>query len=258
MSFKKKIMKFNSLALASLIVALPVISNANEVNSNEQLANTNEVSSSEQLNENEVIENRIKEIKDNGFKYEINKNLSEDEIYKRLEDIDSKYDLYEPCSPEDSEFILGYQDTFGKNSDTQNESTFAINQNMPIRTVKKSAYGVTAQFSGSIFQRGAHGLTNLSNEYGGKLYLKILGGASKVNQVKGEIFHTAWGLAGPDGLIWKVYDNKVTYTKSKAPFASSVMDEIVHYRAATGAMSTYAKMTVYADGGSFYLSGNPR
>lgn len=260
-----------AIGITSVLVSLPLSSAfANDVSSDinpdksteestEESKDLDSIAKEVDLHTSEegtkIADNWEQNIKENGFKYDINKNLSQDQIEKRYNEISEKYDLYELLSNEDSEFMIGYRDKIDLFNTQENTMLRAgINQNRNIKTVKKSQGGVTAQFSGSLFHKGGSAF-GFSQYYGGNLYLKILGGASKVTSVKGIIYHEAWGIAGEQGVI-KVYNDNIQYTKSKAPFASSRMDRSQHYTAYVTLMKTYSKMIVNHKGGSFELYGS--
>ena len=202
-----------------------------------------------------TISDLQEDISDKGFKFEENKNLSLDEIKERMLDIDKKYELNDALSKSDSEFIIGYYDILNELMSNQDQIyTRGINVNTPIKTVKKTVSGVTAQLSGSLKHSG--GTVNMSNSFGGTLSFKILGGASKVTKVTGTIYHSGYGLIGSNGVIGKVYDGKITESWSSAPFAShSFYNRTKNYSALIVLMSTHAEMVVKTNTTSFDLQG---
>ncbi len=200
-----------------------------------------------------IIIQKLDKIKKEGFKYESNKNLSDAEIDERYTNISKKYNLFERVSEEDEEFLIAYQNIFKPiNEDKEINHTRGIDQNKAIKTVQKSSLGVTARVSGSLRQKGASAW-NLKNSYGGSVYFNIVGGASKVRKVTGQIRHEAWGIAGEGGFL-KVYDNHIEYIKTQPPFAKSYVDRDQPYTAYVTAMKTYAYMIIDHSNGQFNIT----
>lgn len=277
MNFKKRASKSVALALVGLTVVIPAINN---VSAMEKQQNTIDgVSSitegveeeSENISEEEferkveelniytteesetIVLEKLDKIEQEGFKYEKNKGLSDEEIDKRYAEISEKYDLFEKVSEEDEEFILAYQNIFKPiNQESKSIETRGIDQNKTIKTVQKASQGVTAKVSGSLRHKGGSAW-NFKNSYGGSVYFNIVGGASKVRKVTGQIIHEAWGIAGEGGVI-KVYDGKIEYVKDKAPFAQSYVNRDQPYTAYVSAMKTYAYMIIDHSAGQFDIT----
>lgn len=251
MSLKKYCSKL--LILSIILSGLHTQSVSAQFNEEKLNKQSSEISVKSELN-NTLLDLQ-ENIFDNGFKFKENENLSLEEIKQRMLEIDAKYEVNEILSKSDSEFIIGYHDILSKLIGNQNQlSKRAINKNASIKTVKKTVDGVTAQLSGSIKHSG--GTTNMNNSFGGTLYFKILGGASKVKSVTGTIYHSGYGLLGSDGVIGKVYSGEITETWTSAPFASkSFNNRTKNYSALIVLMSTHAEMVVKTNNTTFDLQG---
>lgn len=244
--FMKRIKKSVALALVAVTISGPMFSRA--------LAN-------EGINQNNLTIERQEEIiteyqenfDEEGFKFKENESLNDQEISERLIKMSKEYELNEVLTGADSEFIIAYGNFM--NSKSENTETRAINTNKAIKTVKDTKSGITAQLSGSLMQKGGYGITNLNNTFGGNLSLRILGGASKVNTVTATIYHSGFGLIGSNGLIGKVYDDNISDSWSKAPFASNTLNRTRNYTAGIMAMSTHCEMVINGAGTSFDLQG---
>lgn len=182
--------------------------------------------------------------------YDKNKNLSDIEIFERLQEINNKYDLYESFSCEDSEFIIKYSDQIKNMNQIQSRD---LNQTFKLKEVKDSKHGVTAKMSGTVFQNttGIH----MENKFGGDIDVNIVGGASKVESVSIEIEHVAYGVVGSDGIIGKVYEKSIKYTKSNPPFASINLTDSKIYTAVVISCATSVKSEISTEQGRFSLYG---
>lgn len=196
-----------------------------------------------------IINDWISEIEENGFKYKVNENLSQDEIDKRYNEISEKYDVFEKLSNEDAEFIVAYKDSF---SSIENMNSRAIDVTSTLKTTQRSVGGVTARVSGKIWHKGGSAWS-LKNSYGGNVNFNIVGGASKVRKVTGQIRHEAWGVVGENGIV-KVYNDKIEVVKTKAPFAKTNLARTEYYTAYVGIMKTYAYMIIDYSGGQFHVA----
>lgn len=135
------------------------------------------------------------------IKYEENKNLTEEEISKRFDIIDSTYKVGEPFSDKDAEFIVHYAES-KQNSRLLTKKSFN-------RT--KTRYNVTVTIKGSL--RHTEGVLNHS--YGGSFYADVTKG-SHVASLKNVITHKAYGLVGDSGTyIGLVHDSSTSSKTSK-------------------------------------------
>lgn len=277
MSLKKKVSKSIALTLVGSTFMIPMLSSVSAMENqypNVDSINNGVIKESKSISDEEfekkvkeldihttkesknIILQKLEKIKQEGFEYESNKDLSAEEIEKRYTEINEKYDLFEKVSEEDEEFLIAYQNIFepinNQNQYEQNINARGLNQNKPIKTVQKASMGVTARVSGSLRQKGGSAW-NFKNSYGGSVYFNIVGGASKVRKVTGQIKHEAWGIIGEGGVA-KVYDGQIEYVKTKAPFAQSYVDRDQPYTAYTSLMKTYAYMIIDHSGGQFNVS----
>ncbi|WP_099354065.1 hypothetical protein [Fredinandcohnia onubensis] len=193
------------------------------------------------------------------LQYDINKNLSQEEISARFQEINSSYDIGVPFSPEDTEFVKYYADL--KLSDTQKSNDSIIQPAQvynPGGTItasfgeSKYQYGVGISISGSV--RTTMG--NLNHTYGGTFTSYIQVGRTNASKVQNFVTHSAYGFVGTSGTyIGLVHSSSISSTSGKNPSTWSI-DEDKGY-AAIGVVYTYtnAYARVTTPSGTFTLYG---
>ncbi|MFI8495283.1 hypothetical protein ACIGC1_20645 [Peribacillus butanolivorans] len=239
----KNIKKFGALLLSLLLVIgvssqIPSKAFAEEkaeaVVGNED-ANAEEGTSLEPIEQAEI-------------QYEVNKNLSEEQIRERFDQINSSYELQEPFSEEDTEFVRAYAASTASGDTSEDEDT-EINNGIQALSTKfgnsnsqsfsktRTAMGVTVKFTGTVYVK--IGLVN--NSYRGNLKAVITSGGSKINSLKLAVTNTAYGLVGGGGTkVGLVYnDQKTSSTKTKTTWS---MDQTVKY---TGVAVVYTYTDAY-------------
>jgi len=186
------------------------------------------------------------------LQYDVNKNLTQEEITSRFNKINTKYDVGQAFSEQDAEFIKFY-------ADSQLETPSELNDGISISAIQwypgqtasksfntsKSSNGVKVKFSGKVY--GTIGIVNHS--YRGKLSAKITSGTSKVKKaLKVRVTHSAYGLVGKKS-IGIVYNSGKSSTGTKSKVS---MDNTVKY-SALAVVYTYtnAYVSVTTKTGSF-------
>lgn len=193
--------------------------------------------------------------------FECNKNLSTDEVQKRFLDISNKYEVNEPFSKEDAEFVVRYSD----NKEEAPEPTTipmaqAINfyKGTSSKSFNKSktSSGVKVNFSGKINSH-LNALSIGDQWYSGKTTAKINSGSSKVKKIKTIISQNTFGLIGNSGTrIGLVHSSSLTSTTSKKGATVNYLDQKKKYSAL---FVTYSNTTTYVEvtttTGTFNLYG---
>lgn len=254
MNLKKRC---SSLLILSLLLSGTFTTNMNAL-SVEEISNEQSTEIESEYEVKDTISDVQKDISENGFKFEENKNLSLDEMQQRMLEIDKKYEVNDLLSESDSEFMIGYYNTLNESlNNNYGISTLATsNQKLTtttLKTSKKTVSGVTAQLSGSIWTSTSTTMLNPNNSFGGTIKLQILGGASKVKKVQGVIHCSGYGVIGSNGIVGKVADEKISETWVSAPFASHTIIRKKPYTGVILYTSTYAQMIVTTNTTSFDL-----
>ena len=136
------------------------------------------------------------------IKYEENKNLTEEEISKRFDIIDSTYKVGEKFSDKDAEFIVHYAES---KPNARVLTTKSFNKT-------KTRYNVTVTIKGSLRHTGGI----LNHSYGGSFYADVTKG-SHVASLKNVITHKAYGLVGDSGTyIGIVHDSSTSSQTSSS------------------------------------------
>ena len=207
----------------------------------------------------------------NDLIYDINKDLTSEEIHNRFEQINSTYGLNEPFSDEDTEFIKNY----AHKAEQQNQAVDqAVDQ--PSQSVDQPSQSVGIQplgtgfFSSSYtdsFEKTTGGgkisfggnvtsnINLLNHSYGGRVYATFSTGAD-VSKAQLYITNVAYGAVGGGGSkVGVVYDNSIDATKTKDFNKSFVLDEMKEY-GAIGVVYTYtnAKLRITKKDGSTYTT----
>ena len=152
------------------------------------------------------------------MKYEENINLTEEEIAKRFDLIDTTYSTGEAFSDKDAEFIVNYaqsKECEPKTRAIDNKKSFNRTKrsidNKKSFNRTKTRYNVTVTIKGHV--RTKNGLINHS--YGGTFYADVKKG-SHVASLKNVITHRAYGLVGDSGTyIGLVHDSATSSKTSK-------------------------------------------
>lgn len=192
----------------------------------------------------------------NEITYEVNKDLSDDEIRERFDEINNKYEINAPFTKEHAEFVVYYSNN--KVVDQSESSTLLdvgeFENNIDTAALKfykgttskrffqqKVSSGVTAQFVGLITNH--NNSLNISDQwYKGKTTVNIMKGNSKVKSIKTVVKVSTYGLIGSGGTyVGLVYNGQVgSSTKSNK---INTLDEIDKY---TAVAVVYSHINAYA------------
>ena len=155
--------------------------------------------------EKKDINDLIKMQENIGIKFDINKDLTKEEIVNRFDVINNKYGIGEVFSDEDAEFVLLYSNQGGIKS-KESTTTFKLRNGaygVPQRFSKKvTKYGLDVQLSGSV-KFDVIGFIKNKYRYSGDYYTKCTN--SHLAKMTSKITCVAYGLLG-EGGIGKVYD----------------------------------------------------
>ncbi|MCR8867431.1 hypothetical protein V7054_13040 [Priestia megaterium] len=181
---------------------------------------------------NEESNQSLEPIDPSQVTYESNKNLSDEQVSDRFEEINSKYDIEEPFSAEDAEFIRAYASspTDSTDNDSNSEPMFqtqSIKLNSGSQAFSKStkSYGVGVSFTGRVYGD----INALNHSYRGKMTAKITSGSSKVKKIQTTVTNVAYGLLGNGGTyVGIVYNGSKSSSTTKNKTSWS-MDETVKY-----------------------------
>lgn len=211
-------------------------------------------------------ESELAPIELNEIEYDVNKNLTEDQIQARFNEINSKYSVNEPFSPEDAEFVRAYAAPKTDSADTLNLNDYnlqPLTKDLKTDSIKftldgnasesfsksKTAYSTTVKFTGTVYSN----INILNHSYRGNLKAQITSGGSKVSKIKLTVTNVAYGVVGNSGTyIGIVYDGSASSSTTTQKTWS--MDKTVKY-SAVGVVYTYtnAYVTVTTSSGSYNL-----
>lgn len=180
----------------------------------------------------------------NEIEFEINKNLSPDQISERFLQINSSYKIEEPFSPEDSEFVRAYAEyNYDKESNIVDNSNgiqaYSIFKDSASKSFSKTGYkkfGVTVSFTGKVYST----LNVVNHSYRGNIKTKITAGSSKVKSIKHVITNVAYGAIGTSGTIVGIVSN--TSMSDSTTSSSLNTDKTKKY---TAALVVYTNTNAY-------------
>lgn len=195
-----------AITLALLSMGTP-LANANSLN---LTRDQKSIYASEMKNINlkskDDIQLFINEKIDEGIKFEENKDLTQEEIDKRFNDISNNYKMYEPFSAVDEEFVLFYSmnSTQVKASPEQESKTF---------TFKHSQYGLNATYYTKVTMKYLSPLRdNLKYSMEGYIDVPESHVGSKQAHLRCEVF----GILGSGG-VGRVYNKTINSGVGKNP-----------------------------------------
>ncbi|MEP9407491.1 hypothetical protein ABKP09_14320 [Peribacillus frigoritolerans] len=234
----KNIKKFGALLL-SLLLVIGVSSQLTSKVFAEEKAEIIDGSDDTKVEEGTSFE----PIEQSEIQHEVNKNLSEEQIRERFKQINSTYEIQEPFSEEDTEFVRVYAPSTESVDDTETNNgiqTMSLkfgNSNSESFSKTKTAYGVTVKFTGTVYVN--IGLVN--NSYRGKTKAVITSGGSKVNSIKLGVTNSAYGAIGGGGTRFGLVYNGGTTSTTKTQTTWN-MDKTVKY---TGVAVVYTHTDAY-------------
>lgn len=169
--------------------------------------------------------------------------LTQEQINQRFEEINAKYNLNEPFSKKDADFVKQYANKplLGIKGGAGNVKPQAYKSNS--FTQYGGQMGLSAYISGSVFSD--HGVW--SNSYGANYSTYVYSGTA--SKVYASVSHTAYGAIGSGG-IGKVYSN----TLSNTTYSNyNAFNESENYYASVAYSYTTARSIIYHSGGSFTI-----
>ena len=148
----------------------------------------------------------INEKIDEGIKFEENKDLTQEEIDKRFNDISNNYKMYEPFSAVDEEFVLFY---------SMNSSNARYNKpGQPISfTNKHSQYGLNATYNATVNLEHTSPLV-YNFKYSLKGYIDVP--ESHVGSKQAHLRCEVFGIIGSGG-IGRVYNKTINSAVGTSP-----------------------------------------
>jgi hypothetical protein len=171
----------------------------------------------------------------------VNQKLSAKQIEKRFAEINSSYQLGEPLSDEDAEFVRTYA-TPAASGGVSPMATQNFNRS-------GSGYGVSASFYGSVFSN----IGLLSCSFGGNVTCTILSGYLQWQGSELHITQTTYGVIGSGG-IGIVYNGEIVGPMQHvSPYG---MNQSRTYHAILPVYGyTHAYCVIQTQSGSFSISG---
>ncbi|WP_332698216.1 hypothetical protein [Halalkalibacter lacteus] len=190
------------------------------------------------------------------IQHDINKNLNQIQIAERFNEINSTYEVNEPFSLEDTEFIRVYADSANEPSiftpsqpgDISTMSFFNSSYSKPFnKTLTKN--GVTVNFSGRVYSN----IGILNHSYRGNVTSKVTAGGPKVSKIENFVTNVAYGALGSSGTyVGIVYDGNINNSTTK--YKTWSLDETQRYGAVTVVYTyTNAYTRITSTGGTFRL-----
>ena len=164
--------------------------------------------------------------------------LSEQQIASRLQEINERYDLFEPMSDEDAAFVQQYASPVNAPA-TRGSSSFSWT---------KSGGGTQVTVSGNVYHNGT-----LNYTWGANMDVATVSGSTPRTMVA-KVHCTAYGILG-DNLYGKIYDRTVSRTYSNT--RSFHYAPAVSYSGVAAAYTVNASVDVTTANGSFFtVTGN--
>jgi len=198
--------------------------------------------------------------------YDTNKNLTDEKVDQRVEEINSKYDLNEPFSKEDAEFVVNYispasdiytpepQPDTPSGVSTLGKNFYKGTSSKSFKKSKKSN-GVGVTFSGKVTSH-LNAINPGDQWYSGKTTASVTSGKAKVTKITSVVSQSAYGFIGNGGTyVGLIHDSSLTSTSGKKQ-TKNYLDQKKKYSAilmAYAHTTTYVK--VYTTTGSFNLYG---
>jgi len=192
------------------------------------------------------------------IKFDINKDLTSDDISNRFQEINTSYQTGEAFSEEDTEFIKIYADKATSANNTEQNFDYGISTTSikfsPDGNISesfsksKTKYNTTVKFSGKLYSD----VNIINHSYRGDMTAKITSGASKVSKLKLVVTNVAYGVLGNEGTyIGIVNDSSTSASSSKTTFS---MDKTKKY-SAIGVVYTHtdAYVEVNTSSGNYSL-----
>ena len=138
--------------------------------------------------------------------YDVNKNLTEDQMFQRFQIINITYEIGQPFSEEDSEFIRAYAQSANQSNTVTPLSSVNIDR-------LGSANGVYGRIYGSISDY----LGIMDNSFTGNLTGTASSTNYTINSLSLYVQCMAYGIVGSDGLIGLVYNKTISATGASSP-----------------------------------------
>nr|WP_295975672.1 hypothetical protein [uncultured Bacillus sp.] len=189
------------------------------------------------------------------MKYDVNKNLSEEQIAERFDWINSNYEINQPFSLEDTEFIRAYASPSTANAPTNNGgiSTYDLkfgNSASQSFSKSKTAQGVSIKIAGSVRAE----VNVLNHSYGAKYKTTVSSGSSKIKSIRNNVKASAYGMVGTSGTyVGLVHSSSIGATSGSKPTSWSI-DKTKEYSASLVVyVYVNAYTTVNTTSGSFDL-----
>ncbi len=175
------------------------------------------------------------------FMYEENKNLNTQQVVERFEKINSSYDVGEPFSEKDAEFVVNYAN---ENNEARQTDTKSFDRT-------KEKYGVKVRLKGYVKST----VNVLNHKFGGDYSSAVLKG-SHTKSLSNQVSNSAYGLVGTSGTyIGLVHKGSVgNSTTSAWKYTQPLYSNKYKEYSAAGVVYTYtnAYVTVKTNAGSAF------
>src|SRR5690554_4007393 len=170
----------------------------------------------------------------NEINYEVNKNLYQDQIHERFEEINSSYVVNEPFSKEDSEFIRAYASLYDTKSDIPTVQNIDGSEYF---NKYKASNGLQVRFHGTLYSNTK--INSLNHSYRGNVTAYVIG-TTKAQNIKLTVTNVDYGLVGGSGF-GIVYNGSISDNEDDT--SSYSMDRTIEY---SGMLVSYTYTNAYA------------
>ncbi len=172
--------------------------------------------------------------------YDVNKNLTQEQISQRFQTINTTYKIGLPFSDEDSEFVRAYAKPANQSNAISLLSTVNIDN-------LGSANGVYGRIYGSIFSD----ISTVNCSFGGNLTGTATSSTHSISKLTIKVQHTSYGIIGSGG-IGLVYSKTISASSSTSPVN---FNKSQPYTAAALYCSTTCWLDVKYDSGTLSVPG---
>lgn len=197
-------------------------------------------------NESELLNSdKLSPIAVEAVTYNSNKNLTAAQISERFQTINTTYEIGQPFSEEDVEFIRAYANPTNQNQD--NAMMRATIDTIPIDNLA-NANNVYGRIYGNVYLT----VDGLSRSFGGNLTGTAASSTQNITNLIIYVEHTAFGIIGSGG-VGIVYNKTLSASSASTPVK---FNKSQPYSAAVMYSSTYCWLDVVYSNGTLSVPGN--
>ncbi|EUJ24824.1 MULTISPECIES: hypothetical protein [Listeriaceae] len=182
--------------------------------------------------------------------YDVNKFLTEEEVSQRFIDIASKYELEEPFSKEDAEFVVRYSNTavdaLPPSNSMMASRSIHLYKGTQNRSFNKSktAQGAKVTFSGKLTNH-LNAINWTGQWYKGVTTAKINSGSAKVTKVKTVVQVSTYGLLGAGGTYVGLVNNSTISSESAKKGGGVTVNYLDKTKKYNAVLPVYSNVNAY-------------